>query len=340
MIVGSCFASSYYQTLMLKRDDIQRSVDMLTKASRIVTMCHANPDGDAIGSLLGMTHLLEQYIDGVPVVCVCKDPAPDTMEFLPGTERIMYDPTPREGDVYIFLDSAEPKLTGFHELYPALFDASLPSINIDHHPTNINFGQVNIIDPNAASACEIVVEFADALRWTMTPDIATCLLTGVYTDTGGLLHSNTSVQVYRTVARLLRSGARQQEMVTAVFRTAKLSTLRLWGRVLEKISLTDEGGAITAVTKGDFAATGAHYSELTGAIDYVNAVPGMRFSMILSERDGKVKGSIRTLRDDIDVAEMAGKFDGGGHKKAAGFALPGKLKPEVRWKVVPEDTQA
>ncbi|MBT4585258.1 hypothetical protein HOC67_00005 [Candidatus Peregrinibacteria bacterium] len=168
----------------------------------------------------------------------------------------------------------------------------------------------------------------------MDSDIATCLLTGVYTDTGGLLHSNTTSQVYRTVARLLRVGARQQQIVTHVFRTAKLSTLKLWGRVLEKINLTSEGGAISAVTKGDFRATGAHHSELTGAIDYINAVPGMKFSLLLSERGDIVKGSLRTLRDDIDVAKMAGKFQGGGHRKAAGFSLPGSLQPEVRWKVV------
>lgn len=329
--------SSYHLLLMLKQDDVKRSIDLLAGASRIVTMCHSNPDGDAIGSLLGMTGLLEKYLPDIPVSCVCKDPAPETLKFLPGTARIVHDPSPRDGDVYVFLDSAEPKLIGFHEQYPVLFDASLPSVNIDHHPTNTHFAQINLINSEVASASEIVVNIADIARWEYTSDIATCLLTGVYTDTGGLLHSNTSAQVYRTVARLLRSGARQQEIVKEVFRTAKLSTLKLWGRVLEKISLTEEGGAVTAVTKGDFAATGADYSELTGAIDYVNAVPGMRFSMILSERDGKVKGSLRTLRDDVDVAQMASKFDGGGHKKAAGFALPGKLKPEVRWKVV-DDT--
>jgi phosphoesterase RecJ-like protein len=142
--------------------------------------------------------------------------------------------------------------------------------------------------------------------------------------------------VYRTVAELSRAGGRRQEVVTKVFRTAKLSTLKLWGRVLEKISVTEEGGAISAVTEGDFRATGADHSELTGAIDYVNAVPGMRFSLVLHERDGKVKGSIRTMREDVDVSAMAGKFQGGGHRKAAGFSLPGKLQPEVRWKVVDE----
>ena len=321
---------------MVNHVDIRQCADLLSGASRIVVFCHANPDGDAIGSLLGMSLLLESVYPDKTVAVLCKDPAPDTLQFLPGTERITHEPFAQEGDVLVFLDSAEPKLTGLLESHPELFAETTKSINIDHHPTNTKFATVNIIDPQAASACEIVVEIADALGWKFTSDIATCLLTGVYTDTGGLLHSNTSIQVYRTVARLLRSGARQQEIVKHVFRTAELSTLKLWGRVLEKISITDEGGAVSAVTKGDFAATGADASALTGAIDYLNTVPGMRFSMILSERDGKVKGSLRTLRDDVDVAEMAGKFDGGGHKKAAGFALPGKLKSEVRWKVVEE----
>jgi len=321
---------------MLKKDLVRSAIDMLSNASRILVFCHAGPDGDAIGSLLGMGYLLEKAYPEKTVSFHCKDQTPSTFSFLHGIQRIGNIFSLQDGDVVVFVDSAEPKLTGLHELHPELFAEGVSSINIDHHPTNTEFASINLIDPYAASACEIVVEIADIAGWNMTPDIATALLTGVYTDTGGLLHSNTSIAVYRTVARLLRAGAAQQTIVNAVFRTAKLSTLKLWGRVLEKISTTDEGGAISAVTKGDFAATGADYSELTGAIDYLNAVPGMRFSMILSERDGKVKGSLRTLRDDVDVAEMASKFDGGGHKKAAGFALTGTLKPEVRWKVVQE----
>ncbi len=322
---------------MLRRDEVQRSAAFFSEASRLIVLCHANPDGDAAGALLGMGMLLEQTYPHANVVFLCRDPLPEILSFLPATGRIVHEIALQPGDTAVILDSAEPKLTQFHESHPQFFDRSMHVVNIDHHPTNLNFGEINFVDSSASSACEIIVEFADMLGWSLTPDVATCLLTGVYTDTGGLLHSNTSVQVYRTVARLLRAGARQQEIVKSVFRTAKLSTLKLWGRVLEKISLTREGGAVSAVTRGDFAATGADPTVLTGAIDYLNAVPGMRFSMILTERgDGKVKGSLRTLRDDIDVAAMAGKFDGGGHKKAAGFALPGKLQPELRWNVVPE----
>lgn len=310
-----------------------RALEIFGSAKRICCICHRNPDGDAIGSVTGMALLLEENFPDTVVELYCVDPSPPTFHFLPAALRIKHDLEPRDGDAYVFLDCAEPKLTEYHETLPQLFDKSLPSVVFDHHLSNPEFGQVNFVYSDSASACEVVIGFADAVGWAVTSDCATCLLTGVYTDTGGLLHSNTTTRVYRTVARLLRLGARQQTIIQNVFRTAKLSTLRLWGRVLEKISLSDEGAAISALTEGDFRATGADYSELTGAIDYVNAVPGMKFSLILSERGGKVKGSLRTLRDDVDVAAMAKKFDGGGHKKAAGFALDGKLTSEVRWKV-------
>ncbi len=316
--------------------DAQAVETLLTEAKRLLVICHRGPDGDAIGSLTGMALLLEQRFPNIPVSMHCVDPCPDTFRFIAAAQRLQGAPDILPGDRVVFVDCAEPKLTQVQGTHPQLFDGTVPTVNIDHHPSNPGFGTVNLVVPSAASACEIVVALADALQWPITSEIATCLLTGVYTDTGGLVHSNTSAEVYRTVARLLRAGARQQMIVTAVFRTATIPTLKLWGRVLEKITVTEEGGAVSAVTEGDFRATGADPSALAGAIDYVNAVPGMRFSMVLSERDGKVKGSLRTLRDDVDVAEMAGKLDGGGHKKAAGFAVAGKLKPELRWKVVEE----
>ncbi|PIR52678.1 hypothetical protein COU76_05185 [Candidatus Peregrinibacteria bacterium CG10_big_fil_rev_8_21_14_0_10_49_10] len=325
----------------ISSENAKKARVLFEKAKRILCVCHRNPDGDAVGSLLGMGMLLEGAYPGKSVQFHCKDPAPDSFSFLPGVHRMQGAPDLLEGDVVVFLDCAEPKQTDLHESHPQLFDKTYLTINIDHHPTNTQFADLNFIVPDAASASEIVVECADILGWQLDSDIATCLLTGVYTDTGGLLHSNTTAKVYRTVARLLRAGARQQEIVQAVFRRATVSTLKLWGRVLEKITVTEEGGAISALTKGDFRATGAEYSALTGAIDYVNAVPGMRFSLILSERDdGVVKGSLRTLRDDVDVAKMAGKFHGGGHRKAAGFSLQGRLQPEVRWKVVPPPRDA
>lgn len=318
---------------MLDRSLVSQALDTMKKAKRLKCICHRNPDGDAIGSVTAIAQLLEANLPNIPVELYCVDPSPAVFEFLPLAQRIRQDLKPTEGDVFVFVDSAEPKLTEYHETLPEIFTNKWPSVSFDHHFTNTKFATVNIVVADASSACEILADFADSAGWAITSDIGTSLLTGVYTDTGGLVHSNTTPRVYRTVARLLRAGARQQQIVQHVFRSAKISTLRLWGRVLEKIHVTPEGGAISALTESDFRATGADYSELTGAIDYVNAVPGMKFSLVLTERGGKVKGSIRTLRDDVDVAKMASAFQGGGHKKAAGFALEGKLVPEVRWKV-------
>ncbi|MFH0770464.1 MAG: DHH family phosphoesterase [Candidatus Peregrinibacteria bacterium] len=325
---------------MDKREDENRLRELLESAKRIVVICHSNPDGDAVGALLGLGLLIERAMPNREVRFFCKDPPPATLCFLPGSSRVQTAWTAALGDVFVFVDTAEAKLTGLVQSHPQLFDGTYPTACIDHHPMNAAYTSVSVIVPDACSSCEIIVALADHFGWTLDADTATCLLAGVYTDTGGLLHSNTTAAVYRTVAALLRAGARQQEIVRAIFRTAKPSTLKLWGRVLEKITLTEEGGAISAITEGDFRATGAHHSELTGAIDYVNAVPGMRFSLILSERSGTVKGSLRTLREDVDVSAMAGKLSGGGHRKAAGFSLPGKLQPEVRWKVVGEGAKS
>jgi phosphoesterase RecJ-like protein len=314
----------------------KRSEALLSKARKIVCICHRGPDGDAVGALLGIAGLLEKRFPDAEVSMHCVDAVPETFHFLPNVLRVQGAPDLSDvsSTAAVVVDCGEPKMTELHVSHPMLFDGTVPLVNIDHHQGNPAFGTENCIDVSASSACEIIADMAEALGWEIDSDIATCLLTGIYTDTGGLLHSNTTSKVYRTVSRLLRSGARSQQIVSAVFRTAKLSTLRLWGRVLEKIGITEEQGAISAVTEADFRATGADPAELTGAIDYLNAVPGMRFSLILSEREGKVKGSLRTLRDDVDVAAMAGRLSGGGHRKAAGFALPGRLKQETRWKVV------
>ncbi len=313
----------------------------MENAKRIVCMCHANPDGDALGSLLGLIDILTKRFPKKQILAVCKDPAPSSFRFLPRVHEITQMYAPAKGDLFISLDSGDAKQTGFLEELPVLFEpkrsheAGIITMKIDHHHTGSVFTEFNFVDSGASSTAEIIVDLSDALNFEISAQAATCLLTGIYTDTGSLMHSNTTTRVYRTFARLLRAGGDQKAIVQNVFRTSKLSTLRLWGRVLEKISLSSEGGAVSAVTSGDFKATGADFSELTGAIDYLNSIPGMRFSLLLSERDGKVKGSLRTFRDDVDVSAMAQKFDGGGHKKAAGFAMEGRLEPEVRWKVIP-----
>jgi len=174
------------------KKDADSVLKLLNEAKRIICVTHKNPDGDAVGALLGFGLLLEKLFKEKQILFHCIDPAPETLKFLPEVLRITQDIQYIEGDVFVFLDAAEPKLTGLDQSHPELFDGTYKSINIDHHPTNSKFGTVNIIDSVAASSCEIVVSLADQLDWEFNSDISTCLLTGVYTDTGGLLHSNTT----------------------------------------------------------------------------------------------------------------------------------------------------
>ena len=326
---------------MLNVNQTSLVLHAIEDAKRIVCMCHSNPDGDALGSLFGLIIILRKKFPSQAITPVCKDSAPDSFLYLPLVRTIEHAYIPVKGDLFISLDSGDAKQTGFLEELPDLFDAEkskamgVTTMKIDHHHTGSDFTQMSFVDSKASSTAEIIVDLADALNFDIPREAATCLLTGIYTDSGSMMHSNTTPRVYKTCARLLRAGADQSRIVHDVFRSSKLSTLKLWGRMLEKISISEEGGAVSAVTAGDFRATGADFSELTGAIDYVNSIPGMKFSLILSERDGKVKGSLRTLRDDVDVSAMAKKFDGGGHKRSAGFSINGTLEPEVRWKVVP-----
>jgi len=330
---------------LLNVNQTSQALEAFEKSPRIVCMCHSNPDGDALGALLGLVIIIREHFPQSTIVSICKDKAPCQFNYMKGVDEIINSYTPLRGDLFISIDAGDARQTGFEKDLPELFDpkkaeeAGITTMKIDHHHTGESFAQMNFVDSSAASSAEIVVDITDSLDFAIPKEAATCLLTGIYTDTGSLMHSNTSDRVYRTCARLLEAGADHKTIIENVYRTSKLSTLKLWGRVLEKIAISGEGAAISAVTAGDFRASGSDFSELTGAIDYVNSIPGMRFSMVLSERKDLVKGSIRTLRDDVDVSEMAKKFGGGGHKKAAGFSIDGKLEEERRWKVVPTDVR-
>jgi len=155
------------------------------------------------------------------------------------------------------------------------------------------------------------------------------------TDTGSFHHDNTTPEVYRTAAKLLRSGANLPKIRHQIYGQTALPVMRLWGRILKTLKQTEEGVTVAVAKQSDFDETGSSYEDLAGIVDWVNAVPNAKFSILLSERGDIVKASLRTLRDDVNVAKIAAGFGGGGHVKAAGFAVPGSLAEETRWKIIP-----
>jgi bifunctional oligoribonuclease and PAP phosphatase NrnA len=314
------------------KDQIKLIGGLIEKSKRILIIPHKNPDGDTIGCALGLYQVFLNM--GKEPEISCYDEPPPVFSFLPNIEKIKTGLAGTDHDAIFILDAGATHLTGFNESHPQLFDKSLEVVNIDHHPSNDYYGRYNVVVTDAASATMILYELCVQLGLPVDRNSATCFLAGIYTDTGSMMHSNTSPDVLRVASRLLAKGANLRSISKDIFNTTKVSTMRLWGRVLRGTYQTDDGVTMSVITKKDFDDTGADYSEMSGAVDYVNSVPGSRYSVILTERDGKVKGSLRTLRDEVDVAKIAGQYGGGGHTKAAGFTLSGSLQKEVRWKIV------
>jgi phosphoesterase RecJ-like protein len=315
------------------KETIGQIETLFKNSQKFLLISHKSPDGDTLGCTTALYEILTSR--GKQCTIACKDPAPEALQFLDHSDKIVHNFSVDAFDVIIICDVAAINLMGFFETHPEILTGNIPVINIDHHGSNENYGSVNIVETKAASTTTILADILFDLGFRISASAATSLLTGIYTDTGSFMHSNTDSYTLRVASRLLSLGANIRKIRHHIFKTTKVSTLKLWGRVLQNTYKDEDGVTVSVVTDDDFLETGADYTELTGVVDYINAVPNSQFSLLLTEKgDGNVKGSLRTLQDNVDVSEIAGIFGGGGHKKASGFTLPGKLQKEVRWTVV------
>ena len=211
-------------------------------------------------------------------------------------------------------------------------------LNIDHHASNGHFGSHNWLDVTVAATTQLLTPLI--LKWEkeseemlIDEDVATLLLVGIITDTGSFQHSNTSPEAFEVAATLLEHGARQQEIIKEIFKTKSLETLKLWGRVLSKISYLPESKLVfSTVTLEDMADTGAGPDDTGGIIDeLMSNAPDAEVVMLLKEKEpGFVGGSLRAPGHLADVSEIAGMIGGGGHKKAAGFRIRDKSFEEAK----------
>ncbi len=252
-------------------------------------------------------------------------------------------------DLIVVVDSADLSLLG--SVYTENVDlfSGVPILNIDHHISNSQFGQLKLIDPTAASATEVLYHWfqsTENFRQYMTADTATLLLTGLITDTRSFQNPNTTPRSLEVAAELLDLGARQQEIIRHIFKTKPLSTLKIWGRALNRIQLDPEARiAWSTISKEDLAEMGATSKETHGILDeLISTIPDADVHVLFTEmEEGGLKASTRST-PAVDVNIAAGRlFGGGGHARAAGFKLKQfgnfqlavlecvqKLKEEVR----------
>jgi len=311
---------------MYFREEFSKAKQILLAARRIVIISHRSPDGDTVGANLALRYCLEQQW-GKAVISACIDPPPPDTHFLPDVDAFVSDFDYESADVLVSVDVGAHYLLKFHEKKPEILQKIKPFINIDHHPSNDHFGTINIVDPHASAAVQIVYHFLRYCNFHINYRVATALLHGLYFDTGSFMHSNTTPEVLKIAADLIWKGADYRQIAKAQFRTKRIGQMRLFGRIFSRASVNEKKVLRSFVLDRDFEECDASRDDTVGAIDYLNSIPDGKFSVFLSE-DGKgnVKGSLRTRENDIDLCKIASLFGGGGHKKASGFSVPGKIE--------------
>jgi phosphoesterase RecJ-like protein len=296
----------------------ERIRELIQSARRILLVTHVAPDGDAIGSLLGLALLLREQ--GKELTLACEDPAPDVYNWLPGSADIV-----RQGsglyDLIISLDCSDARRMG------SVFHGGLtgiPLINIDHHVTNTRFGTVNWVDPSSVATTQMILSLADALGWALSPSVAGCLLNGMVTDTRSFRTYNVDAVAMRAVLRLMEEGAALNEIARRALDQRPLASVRLWGQAIDRLQI--EGEILwTEVTRAMRQRWALGENGDAGLANFLSGVRESKVVVVFTERDnGTVDVGMRSV-PGYDVAKVAYRLDGGGHPQAAGCTLEGDL---------------
>lgn len=306
----------------------EKLISKIKNYQNYLIMIHEDPDGDTLAASIAFYITLKSL--GKNVAMVCKDSIPKPFLFLPEIDKIQKDILFGDYEAIIVIDCGDLKRTGFPERLKKFAKTFKNLINIDHHPKNdlSKIANINILDQKASSASEIVWEILKEMRIMPAKDITTALLCGIYTDTGGFKHSNTTTKTLEIASELLNYGAQLKKITRNVTLNKTVAALKLWGVALSRLHKNQNLGIVSSViTREDLKNCKANYFDLAGVVNLINAIPDSYAAILFFETpEGSIRASLRTEKDDVDVSEIAKLFGGGGHKKAAGFTIDGKLK--------------
>jgi phosphoesterase RecJ-like protein len=303
-------------------------VETLNDAEAIGLASHIDPDGDSVGSLLALSMALSRQ--GKRVYAAIPNPGsyPPQYRFLPG-QNLLIDPQSyqQEVEVFVALDCSNPERLG---KLRKTADMSHITINIDHHEDNLFYASLNFVEERASSTAQLVFELQEYSSWGLTAEEATCLYTGLVTDTGRFQHLNTTSGTFAIASRLLDAGADIFRVVKEVYESRSLSYTHLLGKVLQRAEILEKHGFIFSyVTLEDVKDTGAVLAEAEDLIDYLRIVHGTRMAALFKElEDGKVRVSLRS-RDGFEVGPIARSMGGGGHAMAAGYTSDLDIKGTI-----------
>ncbi|NOY68978.1 MAG: bifunctional oligoribonuclease/PAP phosphatase NrnA [Deltaproteobacteria bacterium] len=305
-------------------------INQLKKSRRVLLCSHIHPDGDAIGSLIGMGLALKEM--GKDIWIYNESPVPAIYHFLPSIHRIKHHP----GEIGTYDTVVVMDCSDLHRIGDAAGAVNrIPIIiNIDHHITNTRFGSFQLIDPDASASAEIVFRLIKAMKIKITPAIAYAIYTGIMTDTGSFRFANTNPEAFDICHEMVRLGADPHKVAHHVYETISLSRIKLLTMLFDTIELTKNSNmSIMTLTQNMLRETGTRIQDVNGLINYAKAIENVKVAALLYERAKEKSRLIDeshfhiSLRSDgsVDVAKIAASFGGGGHTRAAGFDIQGSL---------------
>lgn len=301
--------------------------NQLLSAKNTLIISHQNPDGDTLGSACALLQYLKTR--GKPVRAFCATPVKKQHYFLPRIEDFVFDwqnLADQIFDTVVVLDSGDLRYAGVaHHLQALNYQPTI--INIDHHATNELYGHHNLVITTAAATAEVLHLFFKSNKISIDREMALALLTGLVTDTTHFSNPATSATALKAGSDLLAAGGNLRVIRQWLFQNKTIAGLQLWGRVLCRLETNSEYNIATSyITIRDGQELAVPDDEMEGLINFLSGVLDCPITLLLKEKEGGIiKGSFRARRDDIDVSALAQRWGGGGHKKAAGFTIKGRL---------------
>jgi phosphoesterase RecJ-like protein len=306
---------------MTRADSITRTLRIFRDHESFLLTSHARPDGDAIGSALGLMHLLDSM--GKRVTVAFADRIPTMYRSLPGIERIVPELPADIHDIAVLLECDSIERTGFERIEAGMI------VNIDHHQSGRTFADFNWIDSSACAVGVMIYDLAIASGEEISPEMASCLYTAVLTDTGAFTFASTQASTFGLAEHLLERGADSTGIAQAIYFSNPESKVRLLGAALSNLEIDGEV-AWTFITLDDIERANAIVEDCEGIVNYLISILGIRAAVFLRElpTGNRFRLNFRS-KGNVDVAEVAERFGGGGHRNASGCTIEGALTEAV-----------
>jgi bifunctional oligoribonuclease and PAP phosphatase NrnA len=305
-----------------KTSDLQAVADALRSHDRFLLVTHENPDGDALGSLLATKLALDSLGKDSEMYLYGDAPLPREYGFMPLDGLRRKPPTDGRDRVLVALDCANEQRLGPDT---TLLERAPLTLDIDHHHDNSRFGDLNLVVGDASSTGEVLRDLFAELDVELTPEIAEALYIAVVTDTGRFQYTNTTPKALRLAAELVEAGADVHRVFQGVYESVEFAKLKLLARALERAQVYEGGRLVVSyLLRIDFTDLNVAEAYSEGIIDYLRAVDGAEMAALIREpprREGPARRvSLRASNDELDVSAIARKWNGGGHRQAAGFS--------------------